>query len=85
MTEMKVATPAAQPQRETSRTVADEAPSTQIAATSEERIRERAYRCWEQAGCPAGDGIEFWLKAETDLALEIQTPGTNDESRRAGK
>lgn len=36
----------------------------------EERIRERAYHCWEDAGCPAGDGVEFWLKAEAEIAQE---------------
>lgn len=82
---MKAATTPAQPQRGTSRTVGDEAPSTQIAATSEERIRERAYRCWAEAGCPAGDGVEFWLKAEAELALETETSVTDDESRSPGK
>ena len=28
------------------------------------KIRERAYFLWEQAGRPISDGIEFWLKAE---------------------
>lgn len=82
---MKVATTAVQPQRETSNTVANEEPSTPVAATSEERIRERAYGCWENAGCPAGDGVEFWLKAETELALGIQAPSTNDPSTSTGE
>ncbi len=32
----------------------------------EERIRMRAYFKWQEAGCPSGDGSEFWLAAESD-------------------
>ena len=31
---------------------------------SEEAIRELAYQKWEEAGCPSGDGFDFWLEAE---------------------
>ena len=30
-------------------------------------IRLRAYRKWENAGKPNGDGIQFWLEAEKEL------------------
>lgn len=30
----------------------------------EEAIRLRAYRLWEAAGRPEGDGVEFWRAAE---------------------
>ena len=33
----------------------------------EEEIRPLAYRKWQEAGCPVGDGIEFWLAAETEI------------------
>ncbi len=33
----------------------------------EEEIRIRAYRKWESAGKPIGDGIPFWLEAEQEL------------------
>ena len=33
----------------------------------EETIRARAHSKWEAAGCPAGDGIEFWLEAEREV------------------
>jgi hypothetical protein len=33
-------------------------------ADREARLREHAYRLWESAGRPQGDGVEFWLKAE---------------------
>ncbi len=38
----------------------------------EERIRERAYILWEEAGCPDGSGEEFWFAAEA--ALRDQAP-----------
>ena len=34
---------------------------------SEEDIRTLAYFKWEQAGCPNGDGCEFWFAAENAL------------------
>lgn len=33
-----------------------------------ERIRQKAYEKWEAAGRPEGDGIDFWLAAELELA-----------------
>jgi DUF2934 family protein len=30
-------------------------------------IRLCAYRKWESAGKPTGDGIQFWLEAEQEL------------------
>ena len=35
-----------------------------------EAIRERAHRKWEAAGCPAGDGLDFWLEAEREVNAE---------------
>jgi hypothetical protein len=37
---------------------------------SAEDIRLIAYRKWEYAGKPAGDGIQFWLEAERELMKE---------------
>lgn len=34
------------------------------------QIRESAYYKWEAAGCPCGDGVEFWLQAETEITDE---------------
>ena len=31
---------------------------------SDDDIRTLAYFRWEQAGCPDGDGCEFWYSAE---------------------
>ena len=33
----------------------------------EDDIRARAHLLWEQAGSPAGDGVEFWVRAEHEL------------------
>jgi hypothetical protein len=33
-----------------------------------ERIAERAYRIWEDAGRPEGHDVEHWLSAEAELA-----------------
>ena len=34
---------------------------------ADDDIRLRAYRKWERAGKPSGDGIRFWLEAEQEL------------------
>lgn len=34
---------------------------------SSDDVRILAYYAWEAAGKPAGDGVEFWLKAEGEL------------------
>jgi hypothetical protein len=33
----------------------------------EQRIRERAYELWEQAGRPDGGAEEFWRQAEREI------------------
>jgi hypothetical protein len=32
----------------------------------DEGIRTRAYYKWVEAGCPPGDGVQFWLEAESE-------------------
>lgn len=34
----------------------------------EDRIRRRAHELWQAAGSPRGDGEEFWLQAEAEVA-----------------
>ncbi len=36
-------------------------------AVSSDEIRLCAYRKWENAGRPQGDGVQFWLEAEREL------------------
>ncbi|MGY8682598.1 DUF2934 domain-containing protein [Bradyrhizobium sp. UFLA05-153] len=31
------------------------------------KIRTRAYRLWEQAGCPSGRDWDFWFEAERQI------------------
>lgn len=33
----------------------------------DEAVRRRAYRKWEEAGCPDSDGVTFWLAAEREI------------------
>ena len=33
-------------------------------------IRVLAYHKWKAAGCPEGDGTEFWLDAEQEIKAE---------------
>ena len=56
---------------------AEQQSSTPPAACCE-KIRELAYIKWEAAGCPCGDGVEFWLAAEAELlsdACSVETAG----------
>ncbi|MBV9813089.1 MAG: DUF2934 domain-containing protein [Acetobacteraceae bacterium] len=39
-------------------------------AHREERVRERAYYLWEDAGRPHGAPDEFWHRAQAALAAE---------------
>ena len=34
----------------------------------EAAIRALAHSKWEAAGCPAGDGVDFWLEAEREVS-----------------
>ena len=36
-------------------------------SVSADDVRLAAYRKWESAGKPAGDGVVFWLEAEQEL------------------
>ena len=42
-------------------------PAALDAAAHEDAIRARAFFLWEQAGCPDGDGVEFWVRAEQEM------------------
>ncbi|MGT2502105.1 DUF2934 domain-containing protein [Bradyrhizobium guangxiense] len=54
---------------------------TQLSDPTEQEIRERAHRLWEQAGRPEGREDEFWRAAEQELRNEdksntLRTPDT---------
>jgi hypothetical protein len=36
----------------------------------EQRIRERAYVLWKQAGCPEGQSDEFWSLAQQEISMQ---------------
>jgi Protein of unknown function (DUF2934) len=35
-----------------------------------QRVRERAYEIWQNAGCPEGKSVEHWVQAEDEIAAE---------------
>ena len=47
--------------------------SRQPTEDCEDTIRALANRKWEAAGCPAGNGVEFWLEAEQEVNVERST------------
>ena len=55
---------------------------------AEERIRERAYTLWEEAGCPEGQEHQFWHKARLLLAAsrpEERKPASQDDLDQTGE
>lgn len=38
----------------------------------EDRIKLRAHQLWENAGCPDGQHVDFWLAAEKELVNSHQ-------------
>jgi hypothetical protein len=42
-------------------------PAAAAPVTDDDAVRLAAYRRWEAAGRPPGDGMEFWLAAEREL------------------
>ncbi|HET9019529.1 MAG TPA: DUF2934 domain-containing protein [Acetobacteraceae bacterium] len=42
---------------------------------AEQRIRERAYQLWHQAGCPAGRNEEFWFAARREIEGDVPPVG----------
>jgi hypothetical protein len=44
---------------------------SQVVTSREDVIRVRAYQLWEEAGSPPGDGVDFWLQAESEFDEEF--------------
>jgi hypothetical protein len=41
-----------------------------VGLAREQRIRERAYQLWEEAGKPEGEGLGHWSRATEAIAVE---------------
>ena len=52
---------------------------------STDAIRLYAYRKWENAGKPAGDGMPFWLEAEKELVAEKEDTSGRGNSQDADR
>jgi hypothetical protein len=65
----KRATPS-QPAMQTQTAIASGGKKHLTQLFSAEDIRLIAYRKWENAGKPVGDGTKFWLEAENELMKE---------------
>jgi len=47
-------------------------PNTQNPIPSDEEIRTRSYLLWEREGCQDGKSEEYWLRAKTELEIEMK-------------
>lgn len=68
-------------------------------AVDVDEIRHRAFQLWTEDGCPEGRAVDYWLRAETELAAagaapepaEVSPPAPDEPppapraARRAGK
>ena len=66
----KVAVKAVEPETGPADVAATEVPAETPPCSAnicQEEVRTRAFLKWEAAGCPQGDGILFWLEAESEL------------------
>lgn len=51
-------------------------------AVDADQIRARAYELWHHDGCPEGGALDYWLRAEAELAAE-DAPNSTAEAPRA--
>ncbi|MCA9172084.1 MAG: DUF2934 domain-containing protein [Planctomycetales bacterium] len=59
-------------------------PSKQQPANAcEEAIRVLAHEKWEAAGCPVGDGFDFWIEAEREVKAMGPGPDSTEGQRPA--
>lgn len=49
---------------------------------TEEAIALRAYKIWEERGCPDGDGSENWQLAKEQLLSETVVPTAHSPLKR---
>ena len=50
---------------------------------TEEKIRDRAYALWVEAGSPEGHDHDFWHRAERELAEDSDIDLSEDAARIA--
>ena len=75
---------AAKKSQETANRPAEASPQPVVNASTEnncvveqdalEHIRRAAYCKWMDAGCPEGDGVQFWLAAEREFLERNKMP-----------
>ncbi len=56
-------------------------PGTEL--NHDEEIRQLAYRLWQEAGCPEGNEVQHWLKAETIWLDEKRAPSEAKQAKAA--
>jgi hypothetical protein len=56
---------------------------SEVESEREQAIRERAYALWEGDGRPKGKDLEFWVRAETEIAGEPHA-GVTDAGKTSG-
>lgn len=56
-----------------------------MALDREQEIRERAYRRWEQEGCPEGQADDHWRQAERELDGEESGAAAAENGAVAGE
>jgi len=61
----------------------DKGPKAQLVLAEE--VRLCAYRKWERAGKPTGDGIQFWLEAEQELVPKTPATSAQGQSQDADR
>jgi len=49
----------------------------------DEAIRQLAYRFWQEAGCPEGNDVQYWLRAESIWLDEHHTPSEAKQAKAA--
>jgi hypothetical protein len=54
-------------------------------ASSEDRIRQRAYEIWEQEGRPHGEDMKHWLQAFQEIAASADAGGQPAKKPRSKK
>ena len=47
------------------------------------KIRDRAYALWEREGSPQGKDLEYWHRAERELAEEAGVDSSEEAARIA--